>query len=523
MSVIDSAIAALSPGWALKRARARQALERISGRGFDGASSTLSPTLSDLQIVDGSADAMLWHSLPTLRSRSRHLYDNSGSGSAIIEGLVALVVSSGIDLEPDTGDRDTDARLKEAWLGLLDRLDVTGHDAGNGYEVMRGQFRAELINGESLSQQVYPSDYIGDGDVPWAILALESDQLSDEPVTRVPANHIFRAGVELDQLWRPLYFHIIEHPGDPFGIMGASSAKKMSRRIPASEMIHTFERLRPGQNRGRPVLTPILLRSLQDDDLVRFELDAARAGSLFGVKITTEALGQEYGSEPTPDDERAEDRNAGRAPKVLRRPGDVLEMGEGEDAEILSNPRPSQQIDPFRKGLRGDFAGGCRINQSWIDRDNSRANFSSMQAGLIQDMRLLGPVQLRFGAQFCRRIYQRAFNLLAVQAGIRGGRRPIDRKRLRRVKVMPDGFPNADDGKAADAAFKRVLYGLSTWQREIQRKGENPDEILGQLGREVQSPLVQFLLKINGKLKDDAPERDGDSSQPERETEEAMA
>jgi capsid protein len=64
--------------------------------------------------------------------------------------------------------------------------------------------------------------------------------------------------LELDRLGkRVAYWAYRAHPGESF-IFDQGSGERI--RIPASEMLHIFRPLRPGQARGKPWLTSIILR-----------------------------------------------------------------------------------------------------------------------------------------------------------------------------------------------------------------------------------------------------------------------
>lgn len=485
---IDSLVEAVSPAWAISRARARHTMDKIRGHEAAGRGSK---TLRDIRTSHGPADLTLMRDLPSLRARSHHAYDNTGVGVAIIEGLVALVMSTGIGLMADTGDTENDKRLNDEWAALMEVIDATGLD--NGDELSRLQFRGELLNGTSLAQLAYPSEYIGRGHVPFAALAFEPDQLSSAPVESLAPGTTFRNGIEVDAMLRPVAYHVLEHPGDPFAFMGSQAGRKSSRRIAASEIIQTYERLRAGATQGRPILSPVLLRVLQDDDVVRFELDTARSGALWGVAVTGGSGAPMAGLAPGAGESEID---ADGNQKVITEAGDILTFSGNEKAEVLANPRPSQAITAFRNGTRGDFAGGTRINQAWIDHDNSRANYSSMTAGKAMDERLHRPAQLRFGRQFWGQAYTRALPLMSANARVPmpSAKDPRARRMFSRYKLNPDGFPSADELKAVSAAFARVVTGMSTWEKEISKTGEDPAAIHKQLAREMNSPIGAIIL-----------------------------
>ena len=130
--------------------------------------------------ASASADVDLAASREILRRRSRHAYQNGASARAIVEGLVALVVSTGIDVVPDSGDEENDLALREQWMYLIECVDASGRC--DLWELQRQAMRSQVLSGEFLWQIVNIDD--ASRPFPFAIMALEADQLSDIPVEK---------------------------------------------------------------------------------------------------------------------------------------------------------------------------------------------------------------------------------------------------------------------------------------------------------------------------------------------------
>jgi lambda family phage portal protein len=101
-------------------------------------------------------------------------------------------------------------------------------------------------------------------------------------------------GIEFDQLGRRVsYWFWREHPGEQF--MFQSSFERVP--VPATEVLHAFRPLRPGQARGVPWLTAIIVQLNDLDQYEDAELVRKKTAAMFGGFIT-EPAGEDVGISP---------------------------------------------------------------------------------------------------------------------------------------------------------------------------------------------------------------------------------
>jgi capsid protein len=393
------------------------------------------------------------------------------------------MVSTGIDIEPDTGDEKTDARLRAAWVKFTKCASACGKQ--DLWSLQQQAQRSEMLAGEFLWVLVKTEDYARRG-IPTAVMSVEPDRLSDTPFDGVQAGAYFDSGIEYDKYGKPIAYHIRDDADDgaiapPRGgtlVAGSGGTKVGSapistgkrsggRRYLAAEVIHGFDVQRPGQIRGEPRLAAILDTLRQESELVEAELTAAKVGAAHSIKIKS--------TTPLP---------SGQADTTLSpptydfSPGTVNLLAPGEDAEVMANPRPSQQIAPFRQMLRGDISGATGIPQRYIDRDTSRANYSSMRADMLDTQRVMTPQQMRFGRSAAEELYLKILPELATFAGLSvPSIGTMERDTLERCKIMPDGWSYVDPQKDVAAANLAIGSGLTTRQEEIQSRGRDPRQV----------------------------------------------
>jgi lambda family phage portal protein len=386
-------------------------------------------------------------SLPYIRNLCRNYERNNPTVRAATEGICANVVGSGIALEPDTGDADTDKAIREAWLDYCRDCFVDGMGM---YEGQTLAMREVVVAGESIWRLVMDPERSSRGRIPLCILPLESEWLGDNGGTIAPADDGFVGGIYIDKFGRPSGYALRGNDG------------KIEKVAP-NLIIHAFERRRALQIRGEPWFSPILTTLKQEKDLVIIELEGAKVSSGFAVAIET------AGGMPDDLDEKgspARDINIGQ----------VTELMPGEKVTMLSHNRPVQQIKEFRSMLRGDEASALRIGRRWLDRDISDCNYTSVRADMLDQERLTKPVQDWFGKQTVGKVYKAVLPYLALKCGIAT---PRDNFRL-----VPDGQPYVDPLKDAQAAAFAISFGLSTYEAEIGKRGGDYKAVWAKLAEE---------------------------------------
>jgi lambda family phage portal protein len=246
---IDRAIGYVSPVAAARRARARAYLDLVARRyeAAGGSRATygwLTPATS--------ANAEIYGALPILRTRARDLARNNPHAAKAVTALVNNTIGSGIVARPKTGDQNLDRRIVGLWQDFVKEIDADGQLDFYGLQNLVA--RAFYESGEVLvRRRVRRTD---DGlQVPLQYQVLEGDFL-DHAKNEDLANGLVRMGVEFDAIGRRrAYWMFPEHPGE--GRYGAAARGK-SRAVPADQILHLYEKQRPGQIRGVPWLTPVM-------------------------------------------------------------------------------------------------------------------------------------------------------------------------------------------------------------------------------------------------------------------------
>lgn len=205
---------------------------------------------------------------------SRKLFYNNAIVRSAIRDKATYSVGSGITPQANSGDPAWDDAAEAWWEEWSKQPEISGR-----HDMRRLQTLAsEAIDRDGEIFCILTSKRDG---MP-AVQIVESHRVANPPDK---ADEIVD-GVSLDRYARPLAYHVVE--GDTF-------SNRTSRRIQADLMLHVYEPERPDQVRGYPAVAVALNNLLDRDELLRFEMQAAKIGSSIGLVVqnATGATGAE--------------------------------------------------------------------------------------------------------------------------------------------------------------------------------------------------------------------------------------
>ena len=278
MSALDKVIGYISPSAGLQRARARQALQLVE-RSYDGAKT--GRRTSGWTTGSASANAEISPAITLLRNRSRDLVRNNPYAAKAINSLVSNAI--GIGITPTLSDG------QELWKKWATECDADGQLDLYGLQMLAARTMRE--SGECLIRLRYrlPSDGLS---VPLQIQVLEPDYLDNTKYENLPNGGWIQHGIEYDAIGkRAAYWLYKQHPGE----LSPALNGLLSYRVPATDVFHLYEKTRPGQSRGVPVLAPSMLKMRDLDDYEEAELVRKGIEACFAAFVTTDADGMTMG------------------------------------------------------------------------------------------------------------------------------------------------------------------------------------------------------------------------------------
>jgi lambda family phage portal protein len=403
-----------------------------------------------------------------LRAKSRDLVRRNAWAAAGIEAFVANAIGTGIKPQSMVQDQAAREAIHSLWWDWCEHADAAGLTDFYGLQALAT--RAMLEGGEALIRLRYRR--VEDGlPVALQIQVLEAEHLPNTMNRDLPGGNVIRSGIEFDRLGRRVAYHLYRsHPNDGLLAPMSSQGGLDTVRVDASEVIHLFRPLRPGQIRGEPWLTRALVKLNELDQYDDAELVRKKTAAMFAGFITRMA----------PEDnlmgESAADANgvamAGMEPGTLQ----ILEPGED-----IKFSAPADVGSSYAEFMRQQFravAAAMGITYEMLTGDLTQVNYSSIRAGLLEFRRRCEALQHGVIVhQLCRPIW-RAWMDQAVLEGtlvLPGYRK--EKRQYQSAKWIPQGWKWVDPQKEYNAMKLAIRAGLMSRSEAISGNGYDAEDV----------------------------------------------
>ena len=500
------------------------AFPSFSGYTLHGAS--IDPDLQ-WQVMSASPRWDIDMALPGLRARARDLYISSTLCSAAIDTRAHGAVGQGLrldaqpaaevlELSPEDASA-LDRKIEAAWAAWADRA---GAD---------GQTLDDIIQAVSIA-------CLQSGDVFIDVRITESGRMSleliegdrvDSPSTMLDRRDVC-AGVHFASTGRPIAYYISDLAQfEPGGLQfytrraafraGYYDALEGIYTLPAGGILHAhmpFER--PGQARGIPACSKVLLDSKFCDRYRTAELDAAAISACASMCIThpredAEAALDAYDSF---SGMAAEGDNGSTAtpiptepphPAYSLKPGAVFHLEPGADVRSFSPTRPNPQLPAFLDAIESRICSALGLPYEVVARRYD-SSYSASRAARLDAQCTYDLDRQRIVAQVLKPIYEAWLDLNAARLGLSGYYGSFEtRQAYRKAAFIGSGLPSIDPEKEVRSSILAINAGLSTHQREAQvLTGQDFSTICRTLANEEQQLRSAGLVKDqNGRPIDD--------------------
>ena len=463
-NLFDRLVEAVSPERGIRRAQARMALDLV--RKYEAAENNR--RTSGWKAGSGSANAEVIDSLVALRNRASQQVRDNEYAKAAIRALRTHIVGTGITVIPALkAERETWRKWTEEECDADGQLDLAGLSSVG---VNTWKERGELIVRRRWRR-------VEDGfTIPMQIQLLEPDHLDHTKTVIGDNGNAIIAGVEYDLLGRRVaYWLFPEHPGE---MLVLRRGGLVSKRVPASEVLHIYRKDRVSQVRGVPELAVSLMRmrdlkGYEEAELVRKKIEAC-----FTAFVTTDSPRKTVGELQKQTDGRVAEKLA---------PGLIKYLTEGESV-TFGTPSSVGGYGEYTTAQLHAIAAGAGVTYSQLTGDTSRSNYTSHRAGLREFYALVDQEQwLTWIPMFVRPV-RRWFREAAELAGQRIGTGPDAITTPRKAMVDPLKDTMADK--------EEVRGGLATWFEKLRERGINPEDHIDELVR------IKQLLADSGLVLD---------------------
>jgi lambda family phage portal protein len=406
-------------------------------------------------VIQGNADV--------LRNRSRDMVRRNPWASAAKDRYVANIIGTGMVPVSQAEDVALRKEIKSLWDEWCDESDADGNSDFYGQQALGA---GQLFEAGDVFYR-WRSRLPQDGhSVPIQLQMLEADFLYSNLTQLLPNGNIIRQGIEFNQIGRRVAYYLYkEHPGERLKL-----SSTLYTRVPADEIIHVFEVMRPGQIRGLPRMSPTLAKLYEIDQYDDAQLVRQKIAALFAF-FFTKTVDPMMGAEDDTGDARAQIESI--------EPGTGYELEPGESV-TFPNPPSLGDYDAFIRSQLRQVAGSVDLTYEQLTGDLSNVNYSSIRAGLLEIRRRHELIQHgTMVFQLCRRVWYRW-----ITEAVLDGALPIAAsaylakpRQFAKAKWIPQGWQWVDPEKEIKAIILAIRSGLMTRSMAVAQYGYDSEEI----------------------------------------------
>jgi lambda family phage portal protein len=410
-------------------------------------------------------NTVLWGDLSTLRSRVRKLTRNNPLAENGLESIVSNLIGTGIVPRWQIKDSALKDELRQLWSDWTEEADFNGVCGFYGLQSLAARSLAE--SGEVLARFVTQSN----DTVPLQIQLIESDHLDESYETVAPSGNKIRMGIEFNaQGKRAAYWLFKDHPGETF--LFSNSMERV--RVPASEILHVFRPLRPGQMRGRPWLSSIIIKLHEIDQYSDAEIVRKKAAAMFGGFIT-----EPPGADMTMASiGRVDENDTNDNPVIALEPGTFPTLPPGKDVRFSEPADVGGNYLVWIKQQLREIAAGMGITYEQLTGDLEGVNYSSIRAGLLEFRRRCEALQWHtIIFQLCQPVAKRWLDIAVGSGAIRIPGYFKNRRIYTRIDWRPQGWKWVDPLKDGMAAQLAVRCGFTSRSAVVAEQGYDSEQV----------------------------------------------
>lgn len=457
MNVIDKVLRVVAPQVALRRVRARTAVDALMR--YEAATSGRRGQSWRPVGTDADAAGMQRGRLAYV---ARDMIRNTAFAARYQQVVVSNVVGDGIIPKVIAKSAKARASLLDAITAHCDTTAIDANGRENLYGLQRLAMAAVVDAGEVLIRY-RPRDLTDGLPLPFQIEVLEADYLDGAKDGALSNGNVIKGGIEFDQIGRRVAYHLFrDHPG----AQGYRLRSLESRRVPATSVLHIYRQDRPGQTRGVSWFAPMALRlqdfaDAQDAHLMRQKIAACFAA----FRESPEA--------EMPGTDAADPAGLVSEPIV---PGRIQNLAPGEKISFATPPGVTGVEEFYRWVMRAVSADGGVTYES-LTNDFSGVNFSSARMGRIEMNRNVSAWQwLMLVPQMMQPIGQWIIEACVLMGQAKPGAARLD--------WVPPAPVLVDPTREVPAMVDQIRAGLASRGEMVRRLGYDPERVNGEIAAE---------------------------------------
>lgn len=347
---------------------------------YEGASTAYRLELKGLKA--GDQDTLAARELQKLWSRSHHLCRNEAIATTAKHRLVTNWIGSGIKVRWMNENHTPAPRVQKHWEEWI--KDCNLDRRGNFYNFEHSLASALMESGEAIGRMYVSKRKTAK--VPLALQILEAEHL--DPLYTGMGNTNTRNGITFSEEGYPVTYHLWkQHPGALLKLAGQQERLAIS----ADDILHVFERQRPGQWRGIPWITPVILNIYGLSETIDATIQRQKAAQAMSWIIENSSPDAAF----APGTVRSTIGTGKRSQIIQGVAGGVHYLEGKESVKFASIQDIGPNLQVLLSSELGKIAAALGLTYDQLTGDLSQVNFSSIRAGL-NEFRIRTEIVQRF-------------------------------------------------------------------------------------------------------------------------------
>ncbi len=429
-------------------------------------------------IANANVNDIIGLSNPAIRSRVRQLIRDFPYLARAANVMVDYSIGPGIMFQSKARgasgkpDKRRIQQIEDAVHWWMDEADAAGKLHFN--EIMRLAKRQDLESGEFVIVKTYPKT--ANRFLPFALQVYEADWLTGAHdsygaggigMASAPGDKETRQGIEYDkQTGRVTGYWFM----DPY-----YGGKEVY--VPADQVIHGFDTLRPQQLRGVSPFAPGVQVAHDLSDYMDAEIDTAKMAAKYLAFIKT------------PDPSFRQDALAlngtsasGATQKIEEMENAIIEyLRPGEEVDIAQHNRPGATFAPFVRLVLTMLSITTGAPYELISGDYQGLNFSTARIVRNDFSQQLRPVSVRHIRQFGMPALRTMLDVAVLSGKLTLPGYWQDPRRYQESEWQPPGMEAVDPLREAKSQIEAISYGLKSPQEVARERGRDLEDIYDEI------------------------------------------
>jgi len=471
-SIIDRAVGIISPRAALKRRFFRDQLSRA-----ELYAAAKQNRLSRYTLGASNVNDIISASNPVLRSRVRQLVRDFPYLARAVGIMVDYSIGTGIVFQSKVKgpkgklNKKLIVKIEDAVKWWMDEADAAGKM--HYYDIMRLAKRQDLEPGEFVIVKTFPKDR--NRYLPYALQIYEPDWLTSAKdnystggidLNAKPGARETRNGIEYEKQTGRVTGYWFADPN--YG--GAEMY------VPAANVIHGFETLRPHQLRGVTPFAPGIMIASDLSSYLDAEIDTAKLAAKYLAFVYTDFGAERQTANPL----ITTDSDTGQ--KIENIENAIIEyLRPGEKIELASSNRPGTTFQPTVRLMLTMLSIVTGVPYELISGDYSGLNFSTCRIVRNDFAQQLRPISVRHIRQFGLPTIKTAIDLAVLTGRLSLPGYWQNPRPYLESEWQPPGMDAVDPLREAKSQIESISYGLKSPQEVARERGRDLEEVYNEI------------------------------------------